>query len=524
MTIAPSVRTELDTTKPLSIAVMAMGGQGGGVLVDWIVALCESQRWVAQSTSVPGVAQRTGATVYYIEALPLPQDAPADLRPVLSLMAVPGEVDVVIGAELMEAGRAIQRGLVTPDRTTLIASLHRSYAVVEKQAPGDGIADPEVIYAAAAAAAKRFVAFDMAEMAEEAGSAISAVLFGALAAAEVLPFPRDAFEATVRSSGIGVDSSLRAFALGFDRATADTAAGKSSTRSKSAAAKRFPTLTPVGHAGYDVLVARARAEFPTAAQDMIGAGLQRVIDFQDIAYGKEYLDLLASMLALDKGAGGEASNFALTRTAAKYIALAMAFDDVYRVADLKTRGTRFTRVRAEVAAAPDQVVYTTEFMHPRMDEVAGSLPAWLGRFIENRPRLFKRLDRIVNRGRRVKTTTVRGFLPLYLLGGLRRFRRGTLRHANEVAHRDAWLARVEAAALRDYSLAVELVLARRLVKGYSDTHARGRSKFDKVMAGAVKLDGRDDAADWVRRMREAALKDEDGIALSGVLATIDSFL
>ena len=272
------------------------------------------------------------------------------------------------------------------------------------------------------------------------------------------------------------------------------------------------------------LVARARAEFPIAVQDMIGAGLQRVVDFQDIAYGKEYLDLLAGILALDKGAGGEARNFTLARTAAKYIALAMAFDDVYRVADLKTRGTRFTRVRAEVAAAPDQVVYTTEFMHPRMDEVAGSLPAWLGRFIENHPRLFKRLDRIVNRGRRVKTTTVCGFLPLYLLGGLRRFRRGTLRHANEVAHRDAWLARVKAAALRDYALAVELVLARRLVKGYSDTHARGRSKFDKVMAGAAKLDGRDDAADWVRRMREAALKDEDGIALSGVLATIDSFL
>ena len=62
MTIAPAPPA-FDATKPLAIAVMAMGGQGGGVLVDWIVALCESQNWVAQSTSVPGVAQRTGATV-----------------------------------------------------------------------------------------------------------------------------------------------------------------------------------------------------------------------------------------------------------------------------------------------------------------------------------------------------------------------------------------------------------------------------------------------------------------------------
>ena len=47
-----------------------MGGQGGGVLTDWIVATAEANGWQAQSTSVPGVAQRTGATFYYIEMLP----------------------------------------------------------------------------------------------------------------------------------------------------------------------------------------------------------------------------------------------------------------------------------------------------------------------------------------------------------------------------------------------------------------------------------------------------------------------
>ena len=172
----------------------------------------------------------------------------------------------------------------------------------------------------------------------------------------------------------------------------------------------------------------------------------------------------------------------------------------------------------------DRLVYTTEFMHPRMDEVTGSLPAALGRFVENRPALFRRLDRIVNRGRRVKTGTVRWFLVLYLLAGLKRFRRGTLRHAIEVKHRDRWLARVKAAAERDYDLAIELLAARRLVKGYSDTHARGQSKFDSVMAAAVRLEGRRDAADWVRRLREAALRDEEGTALAGALKTIDSFL
>jgi indolepyruvate ferredoxin oxidoreductase beta subunit len=113
--------------RPITIAVLAIGGQGGGVLVDWIVALAEHEGWRAQSTSVPGVAQRTGATIYYVEAI----SADAGREPVFSGMAAPGDVDIVIAAEWMEAGRAIQRGLVTPDRTVLIASTHRTFAVSE---------------------------------------------------------------------------------------------------------------------------------------------------------------------------------------------------------------------------------------------------------------------------------------------------------------------------------------------------------------------------------------------------------
>jgi len=508
--------TALDTVKPTTIAIMAMGGQGGGVLVDWIVALCEAQGWVAQSTSVPGVAQRTGATIYYIETLPLPQDAPAGLRPVLSLLAVPGELDIVIGAELMEAGRAIQLGLVTPDRTTLIASSHRAYAVIEKQVPGDGIRDAEAVFQAARACARQFIAFDMMKAAEQTGSALSAVLFGALAATKALPFPPEAFEAAIRNAGIGVEASLRAFALGLERGTTD----QSEAPPQSTAGKRLPALAPIGNAAFDALASRARAEFPPATHRMIAAGLQRVVDFQDVTYGAEYLDLLAGVLLLDD----ETKGYALTITTAKYLAVAMAYDDVYRVADLKTRASRFERVRTEVAAASDQLVNITEFMHPRMEEVLGALPTGLAHFIERRSTLRKSLNRFVDRGRRVKTNTLFWFLSLYALAGLKRFRRGTMRHAIETRHRDAWLSRVKAAAANDYALGVELASTRRLIKGYSDTHARGESKFDRVMAAATRLEGRPDAADWVRRLNDAALRDEKGDELTGTLKTIDSFL
>jgi len=497
---------DLEMTEPISIAVLAMGGQGGGVLVDWIVALAEGQGFVAQSTSVPGVAQRTGATIYYVEMI----RARADGRyPVLALAPMQGKVDVVIGAELMEAGRAMQRGLVTPERTTLIASSHRSYAVLEKIAPGDGIADDGKVYRAAQVAAKRFIAFDMAALAEQTGSAISAVMFGALAASNALALPRDAYEAAIRKSGVGVEASLRAFAAGFD------GVAKPAVPAKANAGPETPKLEPVGDAQFDRLVERARAEFPEDAHPMLAAGLQRVVDFQDIDYGREYLDLVATFLPFKRG-----SDAALICAAAKYIAVAMAYDDVIRVADLKTRASRFARVRAEVAAAPDQLLDITEFMHPRMEEVIGTLPARLGLWLEAQPRLCRALDRVVNRGRRVRTTTIRWFLPLYVLAGLRRLRRGTLRHKREVAHRDAWLETARTAAASNEALAKAIIELRRLVKGYSDTHARGLSKFDKALAAAVRLSDRGDAADWVRRLRDAALADEDGKALDGAIATI----
>ena len=92
-------------------------------------------------TSVPGVAQRTGATNYYVELFPK-TGAKANTRPpVLGLTPVPGDVDIVIASELMEAGRAVQRGLVTPDRTTFIVSTNRVYAMTEKIALADGRVD-----------------------------------------------------------------------------------------------------------------------------------------------------------------------------------------------------------------------------------------------------------------------------------------------------------------------------------------------------------------------------------------------
>jgi indolepyruvate ferredoxin oxidoreductase, beta subunit len=170
------------------------------------------------------------------------------------------------------------------------------------------------------------------------------------------------------------------------------------------------------------------------------------------------------------------------------------------------------------------VIAVTEFMHPRMEELLGLLTPALASALERRPRLVVALGRVLCGPSRVRTDTILGFLMLYVIAGLRGWRRRTLRHAREWTRIDAWLAEVRAVAAEDPVLAAELLANQRLIKGYSETHARGMDKFTRVMAAAEKLRGRPDAADWVRRLREAALKDEQGRALDDALRTVDSFL
>ena len=61
----------MTTPRPIAMLIAALGGEGGGVLTDWIVGAAADAGYPVQSTSIPGVAQRTGATTYYIEILPI---------------------------------------------------------------------------------------------------------------------------------------------------------------------------------------------------------------------------------------------------------------------------------------------------------------------------------------------------------------------------------------------------------------------------------------------------------------------
>jgi indolepyruvate ferredoxin oxidoreductase beta subunit len=486
--------------KRITIAILALGGQGGGVLADWIVELAGHNAYLGQATSIAGVAQRTGATVYYLELFP-----DTDTQPVLALMPVPGDVDVVIASELVEAGRAILRGLVTAN-TTLIASTHRVYSIAEKSAMGDGIQKDERIVAAALKHAGRFIAFNMDAECERTKSMISAVMFGALAGSGVLPFPRAAFEETIRATGMAVKANLSGFEAGYaatERPKAQTERDKR---------ERPQPTTSAGRA----LAARIAAELPRPAYDLATEGVRRLMDYQDDRYAHLYLDRLKTIRDVDSGYG----DHALTSEAARYLALWMSYEDAIRVADLKTRTSRFARVRDEVQLSSSQLLGVTEYMHPRIEEICDTLPRALGAAVSSSKATRRLLGGFFSRGRYVKTTSIGWFLVLHALASLRRWRRGTLRYHKEQARIEKWIELVVRTASIDPPAALEIVECQRLIKGYGATFEHGLRNYEAVIGLAQKFRARPDCAAIIRTAREAALDDENGEALSAMTAGI----
>ena len=496
--------------RPIAILIAALGGEGGGVLTDWIVAAAGTQGFPVQSTSIPGVAQRTGATTYYIEIMPATLAALGGQRPILALTASAGDVDVVLASELMEGARAIGNGLVTPDRTTLLASTHRSYAIAERMAMGDGRYDIGRLTKAIETHAKQHLLFDMAAVAKDAGAMINAVMLGALAAARVLPIPAQAFEDAIRHDGKAVDANLRGFRAGLAAATQAAARPSADGKRRRAPVSSVATLE-----------AEVNATMPASAREIAVEGLRRTAAYQDAAYASLYLDRLRHVLAADAhaNAGGR-----LIRETARQLAVRMTFEDVIRVAGAKIAPERFARIRAELGLKDDEPFRIVEFLKPGLDEMCQVLP----------PRLAQRILAWAERrgwrphwGMEIETTSVFGYLRFWSLAKLKRFRPRGHRYALEQDAIEAWLALIVEAAQVSADVAVEIAECARLIKGYGDTWQRGSANYATIetqvirplLAGSLPLA---QGADAIASARTAALVDPEGEGLAKCLAEIAS--
>jgi len=497
----------MNPARPITMLIAALGGEGGGVLTQWIVSAVEAAGFPVQSTSIPGVAQRTGATTYYIEIFPEQAASLNGKRPVLALTPGIGDIDIVVASELLEAGRTVLNGFVTPDRTHVIASLSRFFTMDEKTAMGDGRFDDDRLIRLIREQARDAILFDMTRLGNDNGAMVNAVMLGAIAGSGRLPISTEQFLAAIGGGGKAGQANRRGFEAGLKAVHAPAGAGKAIAGKKNAA----PTLAS--------LEQQASAAYPGVAQPIVVEGVRRLVPYQSVAYAQLYLDRLKAIAEADRHSGAQG---VLLKEVARHLAVRMSYEDVVRVAREKISPERMARIAREELGAKGEPYSVHDFLKPGIEELCQLLPpalakpilalaerrGWLGRF---------------HWGMEINSTSVSGYLRFLFLAKLRAVRPYGHRYAQEQAQIESWLGLIVDAAKRSSALALEVAECARLIKGYGDTHARGSANYRRIEAGLIRpaIAGAmplERAVDALASARTAALVDPDGESLAKCLA------
>jgi len=496
--------------RPVTLLIAALGGEGGGVLTNWIVSAAEVAGFPVQSTSIPGVAQRTGATTYYIEILPVLARDLGGKRPVLALTPGVGDIDVAVASELLEAGRTVASGFVTPDRTMLIGSLSRFYSMDEKTAMGDGRFDQDKLIKIIDDNARDSLLIDMDALAKQSGSIISAVMLGAIAGCGKLPVTAEQLEAAIHADGKSVDNNLRGFRVGLEAARAKIQPPKIVDKKKTAASTGALLEHEVSYS------------LPALAQPIAVEGIRRMMAYQGLGYAKLYLDRLRALVDVDAAAGPPGK---LLKEVARHLAVRMSYEDVVRVAQAKIQPSRMKRIAREELRVKDEPFSVHDFLKPGIEEMCQLLPSFMARPILAISQRFGWLGRF-HIGMEVNTTSISGYLRFLMLAKLRRLRPRGHRYKQEQAQIESWLALIVEAARHSMELSLEVAECARLIKGYGDTYARGLTNYrtieGKVIRPALAGDiSPPHAADAIASARTAALVDPEGESLAKCLSGID---
>ena len=498
-------------TQPVSLLVCALGGEGGGVLSEWLMDTARRAGYPAQSTSIPGVAQRTGATTYYIEVLPTPMSALNGKQPVFSLNPVPGALDALVSTELLETARQISLGLVSADRTRVFSSSSRSLTTLERMPMGDGRLDAQPLLDLVNTSSRESQVWDFSAMAKEQGTMVSAVMFGAIAASGMFPMAREHYEATIGTGGSSA-ASLRGFNAAFERVRQTQTV--QAMLSDDDADKPMPAADEPALGG-----------FPSAVKELAALGFARLCDYQNRAYAMRYVQRLQQVLDAENAIDpAHANGHAASREAARWLALWMAFDDIVRVAYLKSRASRSQRVALEVKQQDGELLRIYEHFKPGVPELAALLPAWLAtpllRF--DKTRVLKGREPLAL-ALKIGSHSVGGMLALRLLAGLKWLRPFGSRFTVEQTDIQHWLDTLCSGLREQHELGLQLAMCGRLIKGYGSTNERAKRNLQHILqhlAPASINPSPQWRADAVRQSREAALTDEAGTALDQRLQSL----
>ncbi|MEK6223825.1 MAG: indolepyruvate oxidoreductase subunit beta family protein [Thermodesulfobacteriales bacterium] len=473
----------------IKVLIPAVGGQGGGVLTEWVVQAFFLEDFDAQGISLPGLSQRGGSTVYYLEAHPKPESE--DKSIIFAQFPVPGEIDIILAQEFLELGRALELGYGS-DKTTIVTSTHRIYSTLEKMPIGSGIYSDENLRKLAAGFSSKFIEINALELSKANGMdelAVNAILLGALSASGAVPIDKRSFIRSIEMVGVAVNASLKAFEVGWEYAQMNYDPNIAlSSKWSSFIEERANKLEDKEKKDYMARVSNIESEYPENLKEILAESVYRLIDYQDIDYAERYLNEVNSIKILDAETKG--TNYLLTELFAKNLALLMSYEDGIRVAELKIKSDRFKRIREEMRVKDDQVFHVVDYLKPDAEEIYGLLPNILVAPVLSftQSRLFKKIwwrKKPLTMGQTPVTNSFSGYMRLWMLTKIKFLRPYSFRYKKEYKLIKSYTEAINKYASYDYKVACLVAKSAQMVKGYGKVRRRTMNAFYRFVDNII---------------------------------------
>lgn len=477
-----------------TVYIAAVGGQGGALLTDWLLAAATQMRYQAHSVGIPGMSQRGGATSYYVEMAP-EEAAPEINDALLSPAPFLGEVDCLVGLELLELGRAVQSGY-SSEKTVVVGSTHRDYTILEKLPSYGESREEGRLLTLLERSGGRLLTFDARAVARAEGMTerhVNAVLLGAVAAAGALPFREEAFRLAIKAVGVAPDLNLRAFDAGLSHALAGLPALEED-KGVLDASKWREELSPRQLNVHGRLMTEIPAGVNGELRSLVEVALGRLIDYQDEAYARRYLEKVLGLWRADEESGASSR---LTRVYARHLANLMSYEDPIRVATLKSDPKRFQHIEAHHGLKAGQTYRLRERFQPELEELYGLLPVRLVRRFKAQGADDSEDKQSSSRKTfplRIATTSLLGMALLKFLSALKSLRPRSWRRWKEEALQESYTQGVISLAEKSYELACLAAQAGGIIRGYGAVRRRTeslyRSYLEEFLLPLASLDER----------------------------------
>lgn len=474
----------------IKILIPAVGGQGGGVLTEWLVQAFFKEDFDVQGISLPGLSQRGGSTVYYLEAFPKSEE---NKQVIFAQFPVPGEVDIIVAQEFLELGRALELGYGS-DITTIVTSTHRIYSTLEKLPIGSGIYSDENLRKLAQAFSSDLIELDALKLSKENGMdelAVNAILLGALCASAALPVKKESYTAAIEEVGVAVKPNLKAFEVGWDFIT-----NKKFQQNKEAQEdswkkfvdERAGQLDGNNLEQYLERITEIEAKYPENTKEILAESVFRLSEYQSFKYADRYLEMVGEIFEIDQGVKG--GGHKMTEHYAKNLALLMSYEDGIRVAELKIKSERFKRIKENMRLRDDQVFKVIDYLKPDAEEIYGLLPFYIVSPVLSftNSSLFKKIWRRKKPlafGQTPTTTSFSGFARLWLLTKIKFMRPQSYRYKKEHALIKKYNESLKIYARYDYRLGCLVAKSAGVVKGYGKVRRRTMDAFYRFIDNII---------------------------------------